>query len=155
MALGYWKDIENSAKKFRKNHASTDAGSSLAVWSGDYGYTDDKGYLYFVGRKDDMIKSQGFRISPTEVEDILYQSGLVSEAVVIVVPHETKGDAIIAFISTTEAEIKSRLLTYCKSAMPNYMLPDSVIPVVEFPRNQNNKIDRKALASQYADGHSK
>ena len=97
VALGYWNDPERTAERFRPAPGQDPALplTELAVWSGDTVRRDEDGFLYFVGRKDEMIKTSGYRVSPTEVEEVIYASGTVSEAVAIGVPHETQGQAIV------------------------------------------------------------
>ena len=91
VSLGYWNDPERTAERFRPAPGQDPALplTELAVWSGDTVRRDEDGFLYFVGRKDEMIKTSGYRVSPTEVEEVVYASGTVSEAVAIGVPHET------------------------------------------------------------------
>ena len=73
-------------------------------YSGDYVKMDEDGFLYFVGRRDTMIKSSGFRISPTEVEEVLFQSGLVKGAAVIGVPDDVLGQSVKAFVVRAMAD---------------------------------------------------
>ena len=89
---GYWKDPELTAKYYRPGRFP---GERL-LYSGDYFRRDEEGYLYFLGRKDDMIKSRGERISPKEIENVLCQIPGVIEAAVIGVPDEIAGQAIKA-----------------------------------------------------------
>jgi long-subunit acyl-CoA synthetase (AMP-forming) len=69
----------------------------MAVWSGDTVKKDKDGFLYFIGRKDEMIKTSGYRVSPTEVEEVVYGSGLVAGAAALGLPHATLGQAIALF----------------------------------------------------------
>jgi acyl-CoA ligase (AMP-forming) (exosortase A-associated) len=153
VALGYWNDPEKTAERFRpapgRPHELPIP--EIAVWSGDTVTMDEEGYLYFVGRKDDMIKTSGYRVSPTEVEEVIYSTGLVSEAAVVGVPHPTLGQAIVAVISTSQAETPSdNLIEVCRQRLPNFMVPASIQLLHSLPRNPNGKIDRKQLAAQFA-----
>jgi acyl-coenzyme A synthetase/AMP-(fatty) acid ligase len=107
-------------------------------------------FLYFVGRRDEMIKTSGYRVSPAEVEDILYGTGLVSECIAFGIPHETLGQAIY-IIATCQVSIrataKNNLMSQCRIRMPTYMVPAAIEWVEEpLPRNANGKIDRALLA---------
>ncbi len=126
--------------------------TEVAVWSGDTVTMDEEGYLYFVGRKDDMIKSSGYRVSPTEIEEIIYASGLAKEAAAIGIEHDTLGQAIVVVISVENPiefqEIE--LINLCKTRLPNFMVPAKIEVLPSLPKNPNGKIDRKALAQQFA-----
>src|SRR5512138_230283 len=101
VALGYWNDPEKTAERFRPlpSQRSELPITELAVWSGDTVRQDAEGFLYFVGRRDEMIKTSGYRVSPTEVEEVLYASGLVGDAVSFGAPHPALGEAIVAVCS--------------------------------------------------------
>lgn len=153
VALGYWNDPEKTAERFRpapgRPHELPIP--EIAVWSGDTVTMDEDGYLYFVGRKDDMIKTSGYRVSPTEIEEVIYATGLVSEAAVVGVPHPMLGQAIVAVVSASHSEIKTEdLVNICRQRLPNFMVPASIQVLPDLPRNPNGKIDRKRLASQFA-----
>jgi acyl-coenzyme A synthetase/AMP-(fatty) acid ligase len=134
----------------------------MAVWSGDTVRRDEEGFLYFVGRSDDMIKVSGYRISPTEVEEMAYATGLVEEAVAFGVPHPELGQAVVLLAVTgattgastgaTTADAAAALLKECQRRMPAYMVPAHVALRHEaFPRNPNGKIDRKELRAVFLD----
>src|SRR5260370_6830941 len=88
VAMGYWNDPERTAARYRPapNRDASWRTPEIVVWSGDIVVTDKEGYLYFVGRKDEMIKTSGYRVSPTEIEDEAYATGLVRDAVALGVP---------------------------------------------------------------------
>ena len=155
VAMGYWNDAEKTAERFKRLPAGLPgrpAGLQLpevAVFSGDTVRQDADGYLYFVGRRDEMIKTSGYRVSPTEIEDILYATQLVGECVAFGVPHESLGQTI-QIIATSplskRATCQNDLISLCKSRMPAYMLPSGIDWVAgPLPRNANGKIDRSAL----------
>jgi acyl-coenzyme A synthetase/AMP-(fatty) acid ligase len=127
----------------------------LAVWSGDQVVRDEEGYLYFVSRKDDMIKTSGYRVSPNEVEEIAYASGLVAGAAALGVPHDTLGQAILLVFTHADAadpaSVEADLLTYMRQELPNYMVPGRLVMRESLPHNQNGKIDRRALSEEYRD----
>lgn len=152
VSLGYWNDPAKTAERFRPepNQPAGIPVVRLAVWSGDTVQMDDEGYLYFVARKDDMIKTQGYRVSPTEVEEVLYATGLLTEAVAIGVPHPTQGQAIVAVVvPRSAADFDAELvLSQCRQRLPAFMVPALVKSYASLPRNPNGKIDRKHLAGE-------
>jgi len=113
--------------------------------------------LYFIGRRDEMMKTSGYRVSPTEVEEVLYATRLVGECVAFGVDHATLGQ-VIQVIATPPSGSAAldipALLAECKRHMPAYMVPAGVTPAVgPLPRNPNGKIDRKLLSAQWVEGH--
>lgn len=156
VALGYWDDPEKTAKRFRPAPGQDPALPlpELAVWSGDQVVRDEEGYLYFVSRKDDMIKTSGYRVSSTEVEEVAYLSGLIAGAAALGLPHAQLGQAI-ALVVTPSAQasgetLERELLALCQRELPNFMVPARVIVRAALPHNQNGKIDRRALNAEYA-----
>jgi len=153
VAMGYWNDSEKTAERFKPVPTQLNELplTEIAVWSGDQVTRDEEGYLYFVGRKDDMLKTSGYRVSPTEIEEIIYSSGLVKEAAAIGIPHETLGQAIIVIVSTEAGEQfnETDLMNICKAQLANFMVPAKIIALAELPKNPNGKIDRKALCLQF------
>lgn len=154
VSLGYWNDVERTAERFRPLRAAPAELPipEIAVWSGDTVFVDDEGYLYFVGRQDDMIKTSGYRVSPTEIEEVVYASGLVAEAAVIGVAHAELGQAVVLVVSVLANQRfdSINLLEYCRGMLPNYMLPVKVEILPELPRTANGKLDRRQLASRFA-----
>jgi acyl-CoA ligase (AMP-forming) (exosortase A-associated) len=153
VAMGYWQAEEKTAEKFRQLPANLrqDYGDEIVVWSGDRVRTDEQGFLYFIGRNDDMIKSSGYRISPAEIEELLYAEPSISEVAAIGIPHPRLGQAILLIIKpSSETQFdETQLIQYCKKHLPNYMQPHSVKLVDSLPRNPNGKINRKLLSTQY------
>jgi len=148
VALGYWRDPEATAAKFRPNRFAPDSGERVA-YSGDLVQQDEEGFLYFVGRRDELIKSYGYRISPNEVEEVVFDSGLVAEVVVKGVSDPVAGMAVIAHCVPVRADSFSveELLTYCRKEMPNYMVPKFIVVHRTFPRSASGKTDRKAVGT--------
>ena len=155
VAMGYWNDPEKTAERFKPapNKLKELPLTEIAVWSGDQVSMDEEGYLYFVGRKDDMLKTSGYRVSPTEIEEIIYSSGMVKEAAAIGIPHHTLGQAIIVIISTEQIKQfnEAELIKLCKLQLANFMVPARIIALAELPKNPNGKIDRKTLTTNYLD----
>lgn len=155
VALGYWNDPERTAQIFRPAPAQTAPGSqpAIGVWSGDIVTYDEDGRFYYVGRQDDLIKTSGYRVSPTEIEDVLYASGLVNNAAVVGVKHADLGQVVIAFVTTPGNGSLDRegLLAYCRRELPGYMLPYQIVHRDALPLNANSKIDRRRLVSEYGE----
>ena len=140
---GYWRSPELTEKTFRRGGYP---GERL-LYSGDLFKKDKDGFLYFVGRKDDLIKTRGERVSPKEIENVLCNIPGVLEVAVVGVPDEILGQAIKAFvvrdpaIPITEKEI----LKYCAHHLEAFMVPKYIEFLTELPRSPNGKIDKKAL----------
>ena len=159
VGLGYWNDAEKTAERYKllpPGVAGREAGLQLpeyAVFSGDTVRRDAEGFLYFIGRRDEMIKTSGYRVSPTEVEEILYATQLVGECVAFGVDHATLGQAIQVIAtppSGTQALDTAALLAACKARMPAYMIPSGIeAQTGPLPRNPNGKIDRKLLSTDW------
>ncbi|APA68546.1 acyl-CoA ligase (AMP-forming), exosortase A system-associated [Janthinobacterium sp. 1_2014MBL_MicDiv] len=155
VALGYWNDAARTAERFKPlpPQASGLVLPELAVWSGDTVRRDADGYLYFVGRSDDMIKTSGYRVSPAEIEEVVYASGLAGEAVALGVPHAVLGQAIALLVTRAPGVelLRDAVLAACRARLPSYMVPLWVdIRDGALPRNPNGKIDRPLLARELA-----
>ncbi|HLW04754.1 MAG TPA: acyl-CoA ligase (AMP-forming), exosortase A system-associated [Azoarcus sp.] len=154
VALGYWNDTEKTAERFRPlpthltGHNDGLVLPEIAVFSGDTVRRDEDGYLYFIGRHDEMIKTSGYRVSPTEVEEVLYATRMVEECIAFGLPDPTLGQVIHAVVTPARDEIDiNALLAECRIHMPAYMVPAHIeVRQGPLPRNANGKIDRKALA---------
>ncbi|MEA3639814.1 MAG: acyl-CoA ligase (AMP-forming), exosortase A system-associated [Lamprobacter sp.] len=154
VSLGYWNDAERTAERFRPAPGQP-AGlplPELAVWSGDTVRRDAEGYLYFIGRRDEMIKTSGYRVSPNEVEEVVYATGLVAEAAALGVAHPTLGHGIVLVALGKEPTLTvEALLAELRPRLPAYMLPAHIeVRAQALPRNANGKIDRKSLAGEFA-----
>lgn len=142
---GYWRDPENTAKVFRTHPRFP--GETL-VFSGDKVYRDADGYLYFVARADEMIKTKGFRVSPTEVESEVVRHPDIVDAVAFAVPNITVGeDVACAYTSVSGKAISEQVLTqYLKAQLPSHMVPAHLIHFDGFPITGNaGKLDRKSI----------
>jgi acyl-coenzyme A synthetase/AMP-(fatty) acid ligase len=141
---GYWNDAELTARTYKPGRYPADR----TLYSGDYFRKDEQGYLYFLGRKDDMIKSKGERISAKEIENCIHSIEGVAEVAVIGVPDEILGQAIKGFIvSSNGARLTEKyILRYCSNMMETFMLPKHIVFVEELPKTPNGKIDKKCLA---------
>jgi acyl-CoA ligase (AMP-forming) (exosortase A-associated) len=158
VGMGYWNDPEKTAERYKPlpaNLPGRDAGlvlPEIAVFSGDTVRRDEEGFLYFIGRRDEMMKTSGYRVSPTEVEEVLYATRLVGECAAFGVDHPTLGQAI-QVVATPPAGgtlDAAALLCECRRQMPAYMVPAGIdVRPGPLPRNPNGKIDRKLLASDF------
>ncbi|MBK7646036.1 MAG: acyl-CoA ligase (AMP-forming), exosortase A system-associated [Betaproteobacteria bacterium] len=158
VGMGYWNDPEKTAERYKPLpvHApGREAGlvlPEIAVFSGDTVRMDEEGFLYFIGRRDEMMKTSGYRVSPTEVEEVLYATKLVGECVAFGVDDDRLGHAIqvIATPPAGGALDPNALLTECRVRMPAYMVPSGIeVREGPLPRNPNGKIDRKTLSTAW------
>jgi len=149
VAQGYWKDADRTAERFRPAPAQSLHGGT-AVWSGDRVRRAADGLLYFVGRRDAMIKSAGNRISPQELEDAARATGLVAEAVALGVPDARLGQAVhlVARPAAGAEDAESRLPAALAKELPNFMQPRTIHWREALPLNPNGKLDRTAIAEQ-------
>lgn len=155
VAMGYWNDPEKTSERFKPapNQLSELPLTEIAVWSGDTVRMDEEGYLYFIGRKDDMIKTSGYRVSPSEVEEVIYATGLVKEAAALGVPHPTLGQGILVAVTKNgdaDPDIETIIKT-CKQHLANFMVPQHIEVIEHMPKNPNGKIDRKQLVQQFTE----
>lgn len=157
VAMGYWGNEEATRKAYRPNPLAPPEllGVERVVYSGDTVTRDEEGYLYFLGREDAMIKNQGYRLSPEEVENLLLGSGLVHEACAFGVENPAVGHDVIAVISLKDGGEDGAIDSVREYAIKNgppYMIPKEIIVRDELPKNANGKIDRKGISSAYTNG---
>ncbi|HET6718257.1 MAG TPA: AMP-binding protein [Rhodocyclaceae bacterium] len=140
---GYWRDPEATARVYRRDGSTGEA----FLHSGDWFRRDAEGYLYFLGRKDDMIKCRGERVGAKEVENGLCEYPGVVEAAVIGVPDEVLGQAIKAFVVVDPgADLGARdLLKHCTDNLEIYMVPKFIEFVDALPKTPHGKIDKLRL----------
>ncbi len=156
VALGYWNDPEKTAERY-KPAPGQPAGlpmAEMAVWSGDTVKMDDEGFLYFIGRRDEMIKTSGYRVSPTEVEEVIYATELVTEVAALGVPHPVLGQAVVLAIYSAGkgTAVSEKIMDECKRQLPAFMVPARIVVHEQtLPRNPNGKIDRKKLAMELSE----
>jgi len=155
VAQGYWNDPEKTAERYKplRGRESGLVLPEIAVFSGDTVRMDEEGFLYFIGRRDEMIKVSGYRVSPTEVEEALYGTQLVGEAAAFGVAHPKLGQGIVVVATAKDGAVvdESILLAACRSNLPAFMIPARIeIRAGPLPRNPNGKIDRKSLSIEFA-----
>ena len=157
VSMGYWRDPKKTARHFRPPPARI-AGlptDELAVWSGDLVRKDEDGFLYFVGRRDDLIKTSGYRVSPTEVEEVALGHVAVQQAVALGLAHAELGQAILLLVCAApeclDSDLETALMAQFRLELPNYMTPAAILCLEELPLNQNGKVDRSGLRATYHD----
>jgi len=151
VALGYWNDPVKTAERYKPVPGQDPALvlTELAVWSGDTVRRDEDGFLYFIGRRDEMIKTSGYRVSPTEVEEVIYATGRVTDAVAVGIPHPTLGQSIVVVASAAPGadQDSAHLVAECRKNLPLFMVPASIVWWDSLPRNPNGKFDRPRIAA--------
>lgn len=152
---GYWGRPEQTAEILRPNPFAAPGrhDGERVCFSGDLVRRDEEGFLYFVGRRDALIKSMGFRVSRTEVEAILCEHAGVREAAVVGVPDDARGQRIEAFVTARGDRIPdpADLLAHCAGLAPHYMVPSGVEVVESLPTTPTGKVDYRSLERR-ADG---
>lgn len=143
---GYWEMPEKTADKI-----GTDKNTGRRVlYTGDLFKTDEDGYLYFVARKDDIIKSRGEKVSPKEVENALYSHEAVAEAAVIGVADPVLGESVKAFVVMKEGAglTEKEIMRHCSMHLEDFMVPKTVEFIAELPKTGNGKIDKLSLMAR-------
>ena len=157
VAMGYWGNEEATLKAYRPNPLAPPELLDVerVVYSGDTVRRDEEGFLYFIGREDAMIKSQGYRLSPEEVENLLIGSGLVHEACAFGVEDPEVGQLVMAVVSLRDGEHKGAVEDIREHVIKNgppYMVPKEIFVLDELPKTGSGKIDRKGISNAYANG---
>jgi acyl-coenzyme A synthetase/AMP-(fatty) acid ligase len=151
VAQGYWNDPVLTQQRFRRNPLQTPElpTDEWVVFSGDLVRKDEEGFLYYVGRKDHMIKTSGFRVSPTEIEEYFYNTGLVQDAVAFGVQDPMLGERIKVTLSLRPGvALKGpELLAMVSRQMPSFMVPKEIQVVESLPRTSSGKLDRPLVCS--------
>jgi len=141
---GYWNDVEATAARLLAGSTPEDR----ILMTGDLFRADEEGYLYFVSRRDDIIKSRGQKVVPREIEEVLYRLAGVKDAAVVGVADELLGQAVHAHVATVEgANLDEAVLRrHCAHHLEDHLIPSRVVIHAELPRIGSGKIDRRALA---------
>jgi long-chain acyl-CoA synthetase len=140
---GYWGDPEATERALRPGPFPWEK----VLYTGDLFRADEEGFLYFVGRKDDIIKSRGEKVSPKEVESVLYEMPGVREAAVIGVPDALLGMAIKAVVvADAQARLTERdVIRHCAKRLEDFMVPKAVEFRDALPKSDNGKISRRQV----------
>ena len=151
VSLGYWGHQELTDRVLRPHPfppPGTCGDSMKVIYTGDVVQQDEDGFLYFIGRRDNLIKSSGFRVSPNEVEDAIFQTGLVREAAVVGVPDEMLGQSIAAFVVAADGRdcSPSDILSRTATMLPRHMVPKTVEIRPTLPKTSSGTTDYSALS---------
>lgn len=149
---GYWENPEATARALRPGLHEWER----VLHTGDLFRTDAEGFLYFVGRKDDIIKSRGEKVAPKEVENVIYALPGVAEVAVIGVPDPILGSAIKAVVATEQgASLKTEdIVRHCARFLEDYMVPKFVEFRPSLPKTDSGKISRRLVAETQAEKHN-
>ena len=155
---GYWNAKEDTDKLYKSIkvlekivNLDGDLTDEIVVCSGDYVYKDEEGYIYFVSRKDEIIKSCGFRFSPAEIEKVIYENlSFVKECIVFSVENEKIEEEIVMVYSALKEVAKNEILFELKKHLPNHMIPATVMYKIKLPQTsqRGGKIDKDALKKE-------
>ena len=140
---GYWNNKELSAKMLKPGSIP----GERILCAQDLFKMDKDGFLYFLGRNDDIIKTRGEKVSPIEVENVIYNMEGVKEVVVLGVPDNILGESIIAFVSTYSEEQfdEKEIRRACMVKLEPFMVPQKIRFMSEMPKSSNGKIDKNKL----------
>jgi acyl-CoA synthetase (AMP-forming)/AMP-acid ligase II len=155
VSIGYWNSPETSEMTYRQNIYSENSfnKNEKVLFTGDLGYKDEDGYIFFVGRKNQIIKSRGYRVSPSEIEEVVYNYNAIKECAIIAIPDDQIGEKIILYYTIKDSYSKefkiNSLKKYCLDRLPGYMLPEEFINIKEFPKTLTGKVDKVLLIQNY------
>jgi long-chain acyl-CoA synthetase len=141
---GYWDDPVETAKRLRQGQYPWEQ----VLYTGDLFKSDSEGYLYFVARKDDVIKSRGEKVSPKEIEDVLYRLDGVAEAAVVGIPHPILGQAVKAYITPRAGSTitENEVLRHCAHHLEDFMMPKIVEFRAYLPKTNTGKISKREIS---------
>jgi amino acid adenylation domain-containing protein len=141
---GYWESPEATARRFRPGPL----GWNRVCYSGDLFRMDEDGYMYFIGRKDDIIKSRGEKVAPKEVETVIYAMKGVVEVAVLGIPDALLGQAVKAFIVTDNPELTvNKILAHCRANLEDFMVPKHIEFRDALPKSTSGKVNRNELVA--------
>ncbi len=156
VALGYWGKEAETRAVFRPAPLASPAfdNRERVVYSGDLVRRDAGGFLYFVGRRDGLIKSQGYRVSPEEVEDLIVSTGIVREVCAFGVSDQEIGERIVAVVVPRGSDdgVADRIRAFCLENGPSYLVPRVIFLARELPKTPSGKIDREMIKDAFATG---
>ncbi len=144
--LGYWRKPELSAKMLKPG----DLPGERVLCTHDLFRMDEDGFLYFVGRTDDIVKTRGEKVSPIEVENVLQGIEGVQEAAVLGVDDALLGQALMALVVPRDGAVLDarRIRKHCLAHLENFMVPQQVFIVESLPKSANGKIDKKRIKAE-------
>ena len=152
VSMGYWKRPEDTARVLVPDPFPPEGRApALVCRSGDLAVEDAEGFFRFIGREDAMIKTQGFRVSPTEVEAALMETGAFRAAAVIGLPDPSLGQRIHAVtVPSEEAPATAEVMQALRKALAPHLVPRSIEAVAQLPTTPNGKVDYKRLTAERA-----
>jgi acyl-CoA synthetase (AMP-forming)/AMP-acid ligase II len=150
VTAGYWNDPDATARVFRPNplRPAGTPDSERVVFSGDLVRRDEQGLLYYVGRRDRLLKNLGFRVSPDEIADVIYASGEVAETLVGSEAQSERGDVIVAYVVLAAEGSIERLRTFCRTELPRHLQPARIEVRALLPRTSSGKFDLRATQTE-------
>lgn len=141
--VGYWNQPEKTAEMLRPGRHAADR----VLCTHDLFRMDEAGYLYFVGRSDDIIKSRGEKVSPVEVENVLHGIPGVRDAAVVGVPDPLLGEAIRAYVALSDPALSAReIRRACQERLESFMVPGEIVFLPELPKTDTGKVRKKDLS---------
>ena len=145
--VGYWNKKELTNEMIKPGFLP----GEKVLCSNDWFRMDEEGFLYFQGRNDDIIKTRGEKVSPVEIENIIYKLKEIKEVAVVGIPDEVMGEAIVAFVTTYENSTidQNTILRECTAHLESFMIPKSVVIIDAMPKSTNGKIDKKELTQRF------
>lgn len=153
VSLGYWNAPKETSQRFRRlpKHLVASGAEGIGVWTGDIVKKDTDGLLYFLGRKDQMLKCSGYRVSPDEIEEVVYGSSLVLSVVAIGIPDRFLGQRVGLVVVPKHAreDLDFAIRHICARELPPYMQPSEIVQVDQIPLNSNGKPDRIRIVDMY------
>jgi acyl-coenzyme A synthetase/AMP-(fatty) acid ligase len=140
--LGYWNNEKLSNEMLRPGKLPYER----VLCTNDWFRMDEDGFLYFLSRNDDIIKTRGEKVSPVEVENVIYKKEGVKEVAVVGIPDEIMGESIVAFVTTFDGKVQEKdIQRICMENLEIFMVPSKVIFLDSMPKSPNGKIDKKVL----------
>ena len=155
IAMGYWRDGRATAERFRPApfQQGKEGIPETAVFSGDYVKRDEEGFLYYIGRRDQMMKSHGMRVSPEEIEDCLYASNILAHVVVFAVSQGDGESTIVAAVVPSDSAgfHTDQIMRFSRKEMPEYLRPSVFWTLKGFPQTSSGKPDRVKIREMYVE----
>lgn len=150
VGIGYLGDADATSRVFKPNPflKPGESGPDRIVFSGDLVRRDSEGRLYYVSRRDRMIKTLGFRVSPDEITDVIRASDDVADAAIVTEPDPVRGEKIVACVVLKEGGSLEKLTKFCKMELPRHMQPARYVVLDAIPRNASGKHDIPTLKQQ-------
>ena len=148
---GYWEDDEATRKALRPGWNAWER----VLYTGDLFYADEEGYLYFVGRKDDIIKTRGEKVAPKEVETVIHGCPGVEEVVVVGLPDPVLGQSIRALVVASDSALTAAdVIRHCQRHLEDFMVPQVVEFRADLPKTETGKVSRRLATQQMAEAEA-